>query len=161
MNHVNLVGATKVSKHFSTYLAHTFNLQDKRSDNSYKKTWDEAGQIYERWVTAYELRNMVKLKDYIEKVRAEDYVVLFTTVSDLSLDTVSEGSLELCRELGLLEQEKLQGHYIALMEDGQKPYVVERAALNSKLEELGIPIEVGYDERDRHTLSNIDYKKHN
>ena len=104
---------------------------------------------------------MVKLKDYIEKVRAEDYVVLFTTVSDMSLDTVSEDSLELCRELGLLEQEKLQGHYIALMEDGQKPYVVERAALNSKLEELGIPIEVGYDEQDRHTLSNIDYKKHN
>ena len=160
-NHVNLLGASKVSKHFSAYLAEEFQLADKRNETSYLTTWNEAVQINDRWKSAYELRNIVDLNDYIEAVKAEDYVVLFTTVSNVSLDTVSEESLKICQDFGLLQKEKLKGHYIALMKDGEMPYEVDREQLNDVLTELELPIEVAYNEQERYTLSNIDYKEHN
>ena len=160
-NHVNLLGAKKVSKHFSNYLAEEFNLPDKRNETSYKDTWNQAMQMYARWEKAYELRNIENLRDYIETVKAEDYIVLFTTVSNVSLDTVSEESLKVCQDFGLLQKEKLKGHYIAIMKDGEIPYEVDREHLNDILRELKLPIEVAYNNQERYTLSNIDYKEHN
>ena len=160
-NHVNLLGAKKISKHFSAYLAEEFNLLDKRNVTSYKDTWNQAMQMNDRWEKAYELKNIVNLEEYFEAVQAEDYIVLFTTVSNVSLNTVSEASLKICEDFGLLRTEKLKGHYVALMKDGGLPYEVDRAYMNEIMRELQIPIEVTYNEQERYTFSNIEYKDHN
>lgn len=160
-NHLNLLGANKVSKHFSAYLAKEFQLEDKRNEESYQEAWHKASEINSRWQMAYELRHITDFKAYMEATMKEGYVVLLTTVSDTSLDTISEEGLKNCQSFGFLQKQPLKGHYIALIEDGQLPYEVDRAQLNASLSQIGLPIETTYDESERYTLSQIEYKKHN
>lgn len=132
--HLNLNGATKVSKYLGTYLAENYDLTDFReSDNPVKKAYESGMDSYKASGKASALAMVTDFNTYLESVNDEDFSVIIMAGSEAGKIKFSENQRKLLMELGADEslfQESEYGKSIIFVKDSD--VVVNKVTLQDE-----------------------------
>ncbi|MEI0698831.1 hypothetical protein R4K92_07855 [Brachyspira intermedia] len=81
-HHLNYKGSEKFTKYLGKYLKENYDLPDRRGDTKYY-SWEMNAKYEYKHIYNLELKNLLSLNDYIEKVKnADDYVVGITMIGN-------------------------------------------------------------------------------
>ncbi|MCM1568118.1 MAG: hypothetical protein NC081_01575 [Roseburia sp.] len=130
--HLNVNGATKVSKSLGEFLSDNYELTDKRGKTGYEQ-WDLDYQRYEREWKAYELTKCSDIFSYIDMLSDEDYLVAVTSRYDTST-YFTEEIYEQMKTLGLeVDHSRYPfNSYVALVDGGEAVY--EEVSVSQRVE---------------------------
>jgi len=164
-NHVNVIGATKVSEHFAQYLADEFNLPDRR-EGVYDTHWDDVTahyhQYHDRFANNEQIKHETNLEAYLELLKEYDDSYIFISAVGHFTKFLTEYDVEAFKALGLktdFSKNYATHSYYAVIHN--KSVIAEKCSVNrlkysTNLHPLSVNISSsGYSKTDTSLTANI------